>query len=128
MLNFRDEITSHFRGRSPLKWEMPEVSPALFLKIKKSALILEKKHSDCVYLWVKFLMWNVVLRDLVENLRKFSQWGFSFVLKIKYLSKCPYSKKSSLPWKIPGCTLHLHSEHSLAFYLIDNSLQALPIF
>ena len=128
MLNFRDEITSHFRGRSPLKWEMPEVSPALFLKIKKSALILEKKHSDCVYLWVKFLMWNVVLRVSSRKSPKIFPVGFFFCVEDKISIEVSWLQEIFLPWKIPGCTLHLHSEHSLAFYLIDNSLQAMPIF
>ena len=33
-----------------------KASLALFLKIEKSALILEKKIPDCVYLRVKFLI------------------------------------------------------------------------
>ena len=32
-----------------------EVSPALFQKLEKSALILGKKSPDCGHLWVKFL-------------------------------------------------------------------------
>ena len=39
-----------------------EASPALFLKIKKSALILGKKCPDCVHSEVKFVIQNVVLR------------------------------------------------------------------
>ena len=33
-----------------------EVYPSYFQKLKKSALIYEKKRPDCGHLWVKFLI------------------------------------------------------------------------
>ena len=39
-----------------------EVPPALFWKLKTSALILKKICPDCVQLWLKFLIENALLR------------------------------------------------------------------
>ena len=57
-----------------------------------------KKCFDYIHLWVKFLIWNAVLRVSTINRKE----SFFRVLQIKCLSKCPYSKKPFLPWKIPG--------------------------
>ena len=56
-----------------------EVSLALFGKLKKSTLILEKKCPDCANLWIKFLNSNAVLRVFRrKKLRNFS--AFTHVL------------------------------------------------
>ena len=39
-----------------------EVPPALFWKLKTSALTLKKICPDCVQLWLKFLLENALLR------------------------------------------------------------------
>ena len=80
-----------------------EVSRTLIWKLKNVSWFLGKKCSDCVYLWVKFLIWICFLRAYSRKIPIFLRaWLFFFMLGIKYLSKCPYSKKVSLPWKIPG--------------------------
>ena len=63
------------------------MSPLPFLKVKKSVQTLFKKGSDCVHLWVKFSIQNVVLR--VSRRSKFqivSLWGlFSGVFDKIYI-------------------------------------------
>ena len=49
---FRILIHIQGEGRPPLR----------FLKTKENVLIFEKKGLDCVHLWVKFSIQNVVLR------------------------------------------------------------------
>ena len=45
--------------------------PCPFLKIEKSALILEKKGPNCVHPWVEFSIHNVVLRVSRRKSSKF---------------------------------------------------------
>ena len=82
-----------------------EAKPPLlyFLKFEKDALILEKKGLDCVHLWVKFSIQNVVQEYLGEKASKmFSAEPFFVVLLMKCLLKCSSSMKPPLPWKISG--------------------------
>lgn len=59
---------------------------------------------DYVDLWVKFRIGNAVLRAFRRKTVKFFPAGHFFsMLWTKCLSKCPYSNKSPLVWKIPGC-------------------------
>ena len=79
-----------------------EVSPALFWKSKKSALIFGKKGPVIVHLCVEYSIQNVVLRVS------------------EFLSKYPNSVKCPLPWKISGNApvifgqLVLHWRHAYA--------------
>ena len=74
----------------------------LFLKIQKSALILEIKCPNCVHLWNK----NVVLRSSRRNSSKFFPAESCFLLAFdKCLLKYPNSKKPDLLWKISCCAL-----------------------
>ena len=71
--------------------------PCPFLKIKKSALILEKKCPDCVHPQVKFAIQNVVLRvSKRKNSKIFSCVAFFLDFLIKCLSKCPNFTKPPL--------------------------------
>ena len=80
-----------------------EASPALFWKLKKVAWFW-KKVLDCVHLWVKFSIQNVVLRvSRRKSSKSFSVGPFLHKFLRKCLSKCPNSMKPSLPWKISGC-------------------------
>ena len=47
-----------------------------FLKIEKSVLISEKKRLDCIHLWVKLSIQNVVLRRLRRKTPKFFPVAF----------------------------------------------------
>ena len=77
--------------------------PCRFSKIEEIALILEKKSHDCVHLWVKFSIENIVLRVSRRKNSKIFPCGAFFVLLMKCLSKCPNSAKPLLPWKVSGC-------------------------
>ena len=71
--------------------------PCPFLKIKKSALILEKKCPDCVHPQVKFAIQNVVLRvSKRKNYKIFPCGDFFLDFLIKCLSKCPNFAKPPL--------------------------------
>ena len=80
-----------------------EVSPALFQKFEKNALICGKKCPDCGHLWVKFSFKMQFLSVSQQKNRRFLPCGaFLFCVVGGYLSKCPNSKKTPLPKKIPG--------------------------
>ena len=69
--------------------------PSPFSKIGKSALICGKKCPDFGHLWVKF---SFFLRVSRRKYRIFFPCGASFSCVIgECLSKCPNSKKTSLP-------------------------------
>ena len=84
-----------------------EAKPPLlyFLKFEKDALILEKKGLDCVHLWVKFSIQNVVSRVGEKTLKCFPA-GLLFLV---FLKKSILNSTSStnlshpLPWKMSGC-------------------------
>ena len=63
-----------------------------------------EKCTVCVHPWVKcssmFSFKNAILREL----RKKNCGVYFHVLLMKCLSKCPYTKKASLPCEIPGRT------------------------
>ena len=68
-----------------------EVSPGHFWKLKICFLIWEKKCSDCVNLQVISLIYNAVSRLSKTKL-----------LWMKFLSKCPYSKKTYIEETFPA--------------------------
>ena len=82
------------------------VSPAIFQKLEKTALIFGEKHPDCSRLWILFLH-EILLKRFKSFLEKnwnfFPAGPFFLVLYMKYLSKCPNSKKNPRLWKFPGC-------------------------
>ena len=56
-----------------------EVSPALFRKLEKSALILGGKCPNFSHLWVNFLIYSAIFKSFQEkNPEIFSQEGLSF--------------------------------------------------
>ena len=90
--------------------------PCPFLKIKKSALILEKKCPDCVYPQVKFAIQNVVLRvSKRKNFKNFPCGAFFLGFLIKCLSKCPNFTKLPLPRKFLVARLDIHTSPKLRF-------------
>ena len=63
------------------------------------------KALDCVHLWVKFSIQNVVWRVFRRrNTKLFPCGPFFLMLLTKYLSKCPNNMKPLLLWKIFDCT------------------------
>ena len=75
--------------------------PFSFLKIEKGLLVWGKKGPDCVHLWVKFSIQDVVLVVCRrENSKMFPCGAFFLVLLTKYLSKCPSSIKTPCPEKL----------------------------
>ena len=101
--------------------------PCPFLKIKKSALILEKKCPDCVYPQVKFAIQNVVLRvSKRKNFKNFPCGAFFLGFLIKCLSKCPNFTKLPLPRKISGCAPGYTYQSKIAFS--SNSFAFLFLF
>ena len=87
--------------------EKGEISPALFKKYLKSALIWKKSililQKCSVFVCIYGL--NSHLRCSFKNIFKkkhehFSLRGFFFCVQhMKHISKCPYSEKPSLPGK-----------------------------
>ena len=66
--------------------------PCPFLKIEKSALILEQKCPNCVHPWVESSFQNVILRvSRRKGSKMFSCRAFFLVYLTKSLSKCPNS-------------------------------------
>ena len=89
-------VTRGGRGR--------EVSPALFHKLEKSALICGKKCPDCCHQWVKFsfkMQFSSKMQFLRVSRRKkrrfFTGGAFLSCVLGECLSKCPISKKTPLP-------------------------------
>ena len=75
-----------------------EVSPALFEKLEKRALICGKKCLNCGHLWVKFSFKMQFLRvSRRKNQRFFPCRDFLSCVLGECLSKCPNSKKTPLP-------------------------------
>ena len=75
------------------------VFPCPFWKLKKSPLNMGKTFSIDLIVFIygfDFSFKMLCLAFLGEKTLVFH------VLLIKCLSKCPYSKKHSLPWKVPG--------------------------
>ena len=68
--------------------------PCPFLKIKKKYFDFGKKVPDCVHLWVKFSIQNVVGE---KSLRCFPAGPFLIVFLAKFLLNCPSSTKLTLP-------------------------------
>ena len=66
----------------------------------------KKKCPDCVQLWAKFSIQNVVLNVYREENSKpfFCGAVFSCVFD-NILLKCPNSTKAFLPWQISSCAL-----------------------
>ena len=74
-----------------------EVSPVLFQKLEKSALICGKICRDYGHLWVKFSFKMQFLRvSKQRNQRFFPCRAFLFCVVGECLSKCPNSKKTLL--------------------------------
>ena len=108
----------------------------MWLKIVKSALILEKNTLIMVNIWVTFLIWNPVLRIYRKKHSFFSLRPLLGVLWIKEcISKRPHSKKPRLSWKIPDCVPMYErssmrwpfSSVSLALSLVSSELDAFSI-
>ena len=75
-----------------------EVSPAVFQKLEKSALICGKICPDCGNLWIKFLFKMQFLRvSRQENQRLLPCGTFLSCVVGECLSKYPNSKKTPLP-------------------------------
>ena len=74
-----------------------------FLKIGKNCSNLRKKDPDCGHLWVKYLTWNGALKSFQTKKTDILSLG-AFLSRVvgEWLSKCTSSKKTPLPWKIPG--------------------------
>ena len=93
ILDIRHATRGESGGRPPLP----------FFENRRNCPDLGKKSHDCVHLWVKFSIENIILRvSRRKNSKKFPCGAF-FVLLMKCLSKCPNSTKPLLPWKISGC-------------------------
>ena len=89
--------------------------PCPFLKIKKSALILEKICPDCVYPCVKFAIQNVILRvSKRKNSKNFPCRAFFLDFLIKCLSSALISRNLPCPEKF--LVPHLQVKLSLANY------------
>ena len=70
--------------------------PCLFFKIKKGALILEKKGPHFVHLWVKFSTQGVILRLFSRKNSQIFLWEvFSLVYFSKTFIKAPWFHKPS---------------------------------
>ena len=83
-------------GRGGLPWPS--------LKIKRSALILEKNCPHCIHPLVKFAIQNVVLKvSKRKNSKIFPCGAFFLDFLIKCLSTYPNFTIPPLPWKISGC-------------------------
>ena len=73
-----------------------EASPALFWN--------SKKCPDCVHLWVKFSIQNVVLKlSRRKNSNILPCGAFFLVFVTKSSSQCTNSTRPPPPWKIAGC-------------------------
>ena len=103
MCNYCNEDNSQLTIRRVTRGGEGEVSPALFQKLEKSPLICGKKCSDCGHLWVKFSFKMHILRvSRRKNRRFFPCEAFLSCVVGECLSKYPNSKKTPLPYKIPG--------------------------
>ena len=75
-----------------------------FFENRKKYFDFGKIGFDCVHLWVKFSIQNVVLRvSRRKSSKSFFVGPFLHMFLTKCLSKCPNSMKPSLPGKIFGC-------------------------
>ena len=70
--------------------------------MKKSSLVFLKKYPDCFHLWVKCLIWNVVLISSKKKNTMSFPCRTCVVDKI-FINMTLY-QKSCLPWKIRGFT------------------------
>ena len=97
-------IQPHSQGHNKEGKERP---PLLFLKIKKGVLIFGKKGLDCVHLWVKFSIQNVVLR--VSRRKKFPAGPlfFCFWGNVYWNALVPQTPSFTCPEKFQ--VAHLHS-------------------
>ena len=75
--------------------------PCNFLKIKKMQWFKKKCH-DCVHLWIKFCIQNIVFRVSRRKIFKYFP-GIFCVFLTKCLLNCPNFTKPTLPWKISAC-------------------------
>ena len=88
-----------------LMWLLQEGSwkrgfPCLFFKIKKGAVILEKKGPHFLHLWVKFSIQGVILRVFSRKNSQFFLWEvFSLVYFNKTFIKVPWFHEPSLTHK-----------------------------
>ena len=90
----------YLNRRATRGWgEMPPLP--FFWKLQTNFLILEKKVSDCVHPYVKFIIKNVVLRvSKRKNSEIFPKyWYFERNVLTKCLSKSSNFTKPPLPWK-----------------------------
>ena len=88
----REPIQPHSQTEN---YQEEEGFPCPFLKTEKSALILEKKGPDCVHLWAKLSIQNVVSKCFSARLH-------FIVFMTKCLSKYLSSTKPPLQWKTSG--------------------------
>ena len=78
--------------------------PLPFFENRKHWSDFGKKGPDCVHLWVKFSIQNVVLKVSRRKKSQIFPCGSFFLLFLtKCLSKCPSFTKPPLPWKFFGC-------------------------
>ena len=77
--------------------------PCPFSKIGKNCPNFTKKCPDCGHLWQNFSFKMKFLRVFRRKTRRFFHYG-TFLSRVvgECLSKCPNSKKTPLPQKIPG--------------------------
>ena len=92
------EIKKNILRRVTRGGKVGEVSPALFQKLEKSALICGKKRPDCGHLRVKLSFKMQFLRVSRRKNRRFFPCGTFLSCAVgECLSKCRNSKKTPLP-------------------------------
>ena len=116
----RSSLFKHFQGylcifRDADAYSATITSAQLVRREEAFPALLEnpdagKKDPDCVHLWVKFSIQNVVLRVSGRKNSKIFSWGDFFpCILTKCLSKYSPSTKPPLPlpWRISGSALAL---------------------
>ena len=94
------ENFKHKTSVAQLPGEGGEVPLTLFWKLKKNALTLEKMPWFCSYMGIIFHLKFCFKTILEKKFQNFSRRCRSFMC---CTSKCPYSNKPLLPWKISAC-------------------------
>ena len=96
-----------------------EVSPALFWKLEKSAPIWRKNALIVVIYGYNFSFKMRFLRVSRGKTRRFFPCGaFPSHVVGECLWKCPNSKKTPLPWKMPGVELFDFKNYKLINFFI----------
>ena len=95
--------------------------PLIFLKIEKMCPDFWKKGPDCVHLWIKFSIQNVVLRASRRKSTKLFPVGSLFLLfSKKSLFKCPIFTPYPLPHPCPE-TFFTHTCTEALFFFQEAS-------